>query len=52
MFSVLIASNIYTECDLSLIACPHYLMHQIYSPKPASIATEAAAKAEVHKEKV
>lgn len=50
MFLVLIASNIYTEYDLSLIACPH-LLHQIYLPRTPSISTEAAAKDEAHMEK-
>lgn len=51
MFLVLIASNIYTEYDLSLIACPHHLLHQIYLPRTPSISTEAAAKDEAHTEK-
>jgi len=51
MFLVLITSSIYTEYNLPLIACPHHLLHQIYAPRAASIAREAAEKAQVCKEK-
>lgn len=51
MFSVLIPSNVYIECDLSSINCLHHRLHQIYLLRTASIPTEAAAKIELHKKK-
>lgn len=51
MFSVLITLNVYTEYGLSSINCLHHLLQQIHLPRTASIPTEAAAKAELHKKK-
>lgn len=51
MFSVLIPSNVYIECDLSSINCLHHLLHQIYLPRTSFHTYRSSSKSWTAQEK-